>query len=70
MGITVTAEGAPAFYSVKGLAEALGGGITEQTIYAAIRSGAIPATRIGKRLLVPASFLEELAEEAKTAGNP
>jgi excisionase family DNA binding protein len=39
-------------------------GVSRMTAYAAVRDGAIPSLRIGRRLLVPRAALERLLDRA------
>ena len=46
------------FYSVKEVAEILG--VSRSLVYAKICNGKIPSRRIGRRILIPASYVEEI----------
>ena len=46
------------FFSVKEVAEILG--VSKSLIYAKICNGQIPSRRIGRRILVPASYVEKI----------
>lgn len=48
------------FYSIQELAELLP--ISRSALYAAVSEGEIPAKRIGRRILVPSSYLDDLAQ--------
>lgn len=57
------------FMSPDEIARATGSNV--KTIHAAIRSGEIPATRIGRKLLVPTAWLAARAEpESELADAP
>ncbi|MEV4260578.1 helix-turn-helix domain-containing protein [Kribbella sp. NPDC049584] len=43
-------------------------GMAEMTLYRAIAAGAFPAVRIGRRLIIPARVLDQMAEAAVTTG--
>jgi excisionase family DNA binding protein len=43
-------------------------GINRSTAYEAVRRGAIPSIRIGRRVLVPVTALEQLLAQAATRG--
>ena len=61
--ITVPAtEGHKVFLSVKEMAAALG--LCEGTIWAHMRRGEMPSVKYGRRRLIPAAFLAQLAREA------
>lgn len=47
------------FYSIKELATMLP--ISRSTLYSAVYNGKIPSKRIGNRILIPVSYVEELA---------
>lgn len=53
------------YYSAKDVIVANGGilPLSRSAVYAAIRSGEIPAKQIGKRLLIPGTFLLELTNK-------
>ena len=53
------------YYSPKDIIVANGGilPMSRSSVYAAIRTGEIPAKQIGKRLFVPGTFLLELANQ-------
>ena len=53
------------YYSPKDVIVANGGilPLSRSAVYAAIRSGEIPAKQIGKRLLIPGSFLLEFTNQ-------
>jgi excisionase family DNA binding protein len=44
--------------------------ISRPTLYRHIKSGEIPAVRVGGRVLIPASFLQELEEKARKPKHP
>jgi excisionase family DNA binding protein len=44
--------------------------ISRPTLYRHIKSGEIPAVRVGGRVLIPASFLQELENKAWTPKQP
>ncbi|MBR4152003.1 MAG: helix-turn-helix domain-containing protein [Selenomonadaceae bacterium] len=46
------------FFSVKEVAEILG--VSKSLIYAKICNGQIPSRRIGRRILIPATYVEEI----------
>ena len=46
------------FFSVKEVAEILG--VSRSLIYAKVCNGEIPSRRIGRRILIPASYVEEI----------
>lgn len=48
------------FYSIKELATMLP--ISRSTLYSAVCNGKIPSKRIGSRILIPVSYLEELSK--------
>ena len=52
--------------SVAELARELG--MSQMTLYRAIAAGEFPAVRIGRRLVVPARVLEDMAEAALSTG--
>jgi len=52
--------------SVAELAQELG--MSQMTLYRAIAGGEFPAVRIGRRLVVPARVLEDMAAEALATG--
>ena len=52
-------------YSVDEAAEVLG--ISRASAYEAVRKGEIPHIKIGKRILIPRSFLESLTKEANSS---
>ncbi len=43
-------------------------GMCQMTLYRAIRAGEFPAVRIGRRLVVPARVLDDMAEAALASG--
>ena len=53
------------YYSPKEIITANGGilPMSRSAVYAAIRSGEIPAKQIGKRLLIPGTFLLEFTNK-------
>lgn len=53
------------FYNVKEIVVANGGVVplSVSAVYTAIKSGEIPATKIGRRLLIPGTYLQKLAEQ-------
>ena len=53
------------YYSPKDVIVANGGilPLSRSAVYAAIRSGEIPAKQIGKRLLIPGTFLLEFTNK-------
>lgn len=53
------------YYSPKDIIVANGGilPMSRSSVYAAIRKGEIPAKQIGKRLLIPGSFLLEFTNQ-------
>ena len=53
--------------SVAELARELG--MSQMTLYRAIAAGEFPAVRIGRRLVVPARVLEDMAAEALATGS-
>ena len=53
----------PRFLSVSRVAEALDG-ISEMTLYREIRAHRFPAVRVGRRVLIPAELLTEMAADA------
>ncbi len=57
-----TSSGLPQFLSVTETAQALG--MSEMTLYRAIKAGEFPAVRIRGRLIVPSRVLDELANAA------
>ncbi|GAA1843883.1 hypothetical protein GCM10009836_24070 [Pseudonocardia ailaonensis] len=57
-----TPEEAPRFYSVAATARMLG--MSEMTLYRAIKDGEFPALKIRGRVVVPARALEVMAETA------
>ena len=57
---------APRFYSVAEVARMFG--LSTMTVYRAIAAGEFPAVRIGRRLVVPARVLEDMAEAALSTG--
>lgn len=62
--ITMTIE-TNRYYSPKDLIVANGGilPMSRSSVYAAIRKGEIPAKQIGKRLLIPGTFLLEFTNK-------
>ena len=42
--------------------------MSQMTLYRAIAAGEFPAVRIGRRLVVPARVLEDMAEAALSTG--
>ncbi len=46
------------FFSVKEVAELLG--VSKSLVYSKICNGQIPSRRIGRRILIPASYVEEI----------
>ena len=46
------------FFSVKAVAELLG--VSRLLIYDKVCRGAIPSRRVGRRILIPASYVEEI----------
>jgi excisionase family DNA binding protein len=52
----------PQFISINELVTATR--LSLPTVYRKIKSKEIPSTRMGKRILIPASFLKELEEKA------
>ena len=50
------------FYSIKQTMEILS--ISRATIQRKIRTGEIPSVRIGKRVLIPTEFLQQLSDKA------
>ena len=62
--ITMTIE-TNRYYSPKDIIVANGGilPMSRSAVYAAIRSGEIPAKQIGKRLLIPGTFLLEFTNK-------
>ena len=46
------------FFSVKEVAEILG--VSKSLVYSKICNGQIPSRRIGRRILIPASYVEEI----------
>lgn len=54
--------GPPQWYSVGEVASILG--VSEMTVYRAIKTKTLAATKVMGRVLVPARALEQLAEEA------
>jgi excisionase family DNA binding protein len=44
--------------------------ISRPTVSRKIKIGEIPSTRIGIRILIPASFLQELEDKARTPKQP
>mgnify|MGYP002513569240 CR=1 FL=1 len=48
------------FYSIKELCEILP--LSRSALYAAVVKGTIPCKRIGNRILIPASYVNELAQ--------
>ena len=52
----------PQFISINELVTATH--LSLPTVYRKIKSKEIPSTRMGKRILIPASFLKELEEKA------
>ncbi|WP_199513906.1 helix-turn-helix domain-containing protein [Nucisporomicrobium flavum] len=59
-----TPSSLPRFLSVAETAKTLG--MSEMTLYRAIKAGEFPAVRIRGRLIVPSRVLEELANAAVT----
>jgi excisionase family DNA binding protein len=57
----------PAFYSVGETASMFG--MSEMTLYRAIRDGEFPAVRIRGRLIIPARAIEEIVEAAVGGGS-
>ena len=58
--------GDPRWLSVAELARELG--MSQMTLYRVIAAGQFPAVRIGRRLVVPAQVLEDMAAEALATG--
>ena len=58
--------GGPAFYTVPEAARVLR--VTPATIYRAIREDAFPAVRIRTRYVIPASAVDQFAEQAAESG--
>jgi excisionase family DNA binding protein len=56
----------PRFYSVAETARIFG--VSEMTVYRAIRDGQFPAVRIMGRLIVPAKAIEAMADAAVVGG--
>lgn len=56
----------PRFYSVAEVAEILG--MSEVTLYRAIRAGQFPAVKIRGRYIVPASALKAMEDAALSTG--
>lgn len=54
-----------AFYSVSEAAELFG--MSDMTLYRAIKAGEFPAVRIRGRLIIPARAIEEMVSAAMTA---
>ena len=50
------------FYTVKQLASVLH--VSAITVWRKIKSGEIPAVRLGKRILIPGAYFEELKNKA------
>jgi excisionase family DNA binding protein len=44
--------------------------ISRPTLYRHIKSGEIPAVHVGGRVLIPASFLQELEDRARAPKQP
>jgi excisionase family DNA binding protein len=44
--------------------------ISRPTVSRKIKTGEIPSTRIGIRILIPASFLQDLEDKARTPKQP
>lgn len=57
----------PRFLSVARVAEALDG-ISEMTLYRAIKARQFPAIRVGRRLLIPADVLPAMRDQAMATG--
>lgn len=55
------------FYSVAEVAELLG--LSEPTVYRAIRGGEFPAVQIRKRYVVPAKVIDEMEAAAMATGS-
>lgn len=62
----MSAHRKPIFYTVAEAAELLR--VDRATLYRAIRSDGFPAVRIRSRYVVPASAIEQLAEQAAESG--
>ena len=56
----------PRFYSVSEAAKLFG--MSEMTLYRAIRDGDFPAIRIRSRLIIPARAIEAMVDAAATSG--
>ncbi|MDR1445498.1 MAG: excisionase family DNA-binding protein [Treponema sp.] len=52
----------PQFYSVSQTAKALG--VSSLTVYRRTSSGEIPSTHMGRKVLIPAAFIEKLVSQA------
>ena len=61
-----TVEGRPLFLSVAAQASELG--VSEVTLYRAIKAGEFPAVRIRGRLIIPAGAVKAMAEAALASG--
>jgi predicted DNA-binding transcriptional regulator AlpA len=59
-------EDQPRFYSVADTARIFG--VSEMTVYRAIRDAQFPAVRIMGRLIVPAKAIESMADAAVVSG--
>jgi excisionase family DNA binding protein len=59
-------EDQPRFYSVADTARIFG--VSEMTVYRAIRDGQFPAVRIMGRLIVPAKAIDAMADAAVVGG--
>jgi hypothetical protein len=55
-------EQAPAVYSVDELVRAFGGRRRRSAIYEDVRRGAIPSLRLGRRVFIPAWYVQGLRD--------
>ena len=51
------------FYTINQFCEVISGTLSRGGIYKAVDRGEIPSKRIGKRILIPASYVRELLAE-------
>lgn len=44
--------------------------VSRSSVFSKIRNGTIPSVRLGKSILIPVSFVEELEKKALKGGKP
>lgn len=45
-------------------------GVSEPSLYLAIKNGEVPVVRIGRRMLIPKGWLDSMRNPSATAGQP